>query len=157
MDKLKREQRKYKLLGRKFPVEKKRDLENFMKSSPLSPADGKNNVSTGYDHFATPLIKQKVDQLTEEEKKMFKRMGENIYGKIDYQSVGTGGKMTGIYDPDEDVSNTHLESLAQIKSALSSGLHPSRLTEEETTVLVKCVGCLWYEILGYEQKDLTPL
>ena len=41
MDKLKREQRKYKLLKRKFPVEKKRDLENFMKSSPLSPADVK--------------------------------------------------------------------------------------------------------------------
>lgn len=149
MDQLNREKRKYKLLHKKFPVKKQRDLDNYLQNPDTIPNEKKSEIVTTYDHFSSPAFDRQRSKLSEEEKRVFEKMGNNIYNTVDYESA----KM---YNPEDNVSE-FIESLTDIRSALSSGLHPSRLTDEELRVLVKCMGEKWYEELGYKSSDLSGL
>lgn len=150
MEELRRERRKYGLLNKKFPKGKQKELNELTKNTESKCESKERAIVTTFDHFASPVFKRQMKNMNTEEKEMFEKMGINIYDSVDYEK-------SKIYNPVDDISGDVIESLADIKSALSSGLHPSRLTSEEINILIKCLGHTWYKTFGFELSDLEPL
>tara|TARA_Y100000389_G_C17387704_1_gene478024 strand:+ start:893 stop:1204 length:312 start_codon:yes stop_codon:yes gene_type:complete len=79
------------------------------------------------------------NSLTDKQKEEYTNAGEYMYNNVDYT---------------QDFDNVLKESAFYIIQGIKSGLHPSDLTKNEKTVLIKVYGEKWYEKYGYTKLDL---
>lgn len=93
------------------------------------------------------MKKSFLDKMSEEDKDRYAKFGEKFYQSFD---VNTGGPIS---DPNK-IEICMEESLAYVVESLKSGLHPSYLNEDETTLLRAGYGEEWYKNWGYQKKDL---
>jgi hypothetical protein len=106
---------------------------------------------------ADPLFsEQKLDEisnsLSEEDKKRYKNIGEEMYNSIKFEDINSQGS-TAINNHDE----IELENVSQLKLMLLSGLHPSYLNNEEKDMLKNMLGDRWFEKFGFLETDLNRI
>lgn len=108
--------------------------------------DDKPYVPTGADDlFEGSLAQTALASLTPEQKEKYKKMGEHMFGTINFES-----------------DNPHLDSVFeqvsfQVKAQLNSGLHPSMLLENEQEIMKTVHGENWFEKWGYTKDDLKEV
>ena len=86
--------------------------------------------------------------MPKEQLEKFKRIGEEMYNNVDYETGTINGKT---------FPKTMAESAFFIVEGIKSGLHPSDLSTEEKFLLKEVYGEKWYERFGYNEKDLTEI
>lgn len=106
---------------------------------------------------ADPLFTdQKLDEisnsLSEEDKKRYKSIGEEMYNSIKFEDINSQGS-SAINDQDE----IELENISQLKLMLLSGLHPSYLNNQEKDMLKNSLGDKWFEKFGFLETDLNRI
>jgi len=106
---------------------------------------------------ADPLFTdQKLDEisnsLSEEDKKRYKNIGEEMYNSIKFEDINSQGS-TAINNHEE----IELENVSQLKLMLLSGLHPSYLNNEEKDMLKNMLGDRWFEKFGFLETDLNRI
>tara|TARA_Y100000389_G_C17460604_1_gene521368 strand:- start:121 stop:486 length:366 start_codon:yes stop_codon:yes gene_type:complete len=99
------------------------------------------------DLFEGQLAKAAVAALSEEDKERYKKIGEELYGTIDFESN----------QPKSTMSDDMIEALACIEIQLNSGLHPSDLESNEKELLKDAYGDEWFKKWDYELADLTKI
>lgn len=83
------------------------------------------------------------NSMSKEELEYYEKIGKEMYESIDYENS------TVLNQPDEPL----IESVAYIKEAVKSGLHPSYLTEDERKVMEEWKGPEWYTYFGYDSIE----
>lgn len=106
---------------------------------------------------ADPLFtEQKLDEisnsLSEEDKKRYKSIGEEMYNTIKFEDINSQGS-SAIDNQDE----IELENVSQLKLMLLSGLHPSYLNTQEKDMLKNMLGDRWFEKFGFLETDLNRI
>jgi hypothetical protein len=97
--------------------------------------------------FNSEFAKSAIASLSDEDKRKYKKIGEELYGNINFEDSEV---LNNIPPPME-------EALAYIKEQLKAGLHPSALEENEKVFLEDAYGEKWYEDWGYTKEDLTEI
>ena len=105
------------------------------------------NKNGDNDLFEGALAKAALAALSDEDKERYKKIGQELYGNIDFVSE----------DPKTSMNNEMIESLACIEVQINSGLHPSMLEENEKELLKDAYGEDWYKKWNYTEKDLTEI
>lgn len=101
--------------------------------------------TTSKDPFNDPIYKSAIASLTDEQKEKYKKIGEEMYNSISYE--------TGKFNPEDEMK----EAAAYISSQLDSGIHPSFLESNEKKVMEEIYGKEWYKKWGYDKKNLKEL
>ena len=99
------------------------------------------------DLFEGQLAKAALAALSDEDKERYKKIGEELYGTIDFESNQSKSTM----------GNDMLEALACIELQLNSGLHPSDLENNEKELLKDAYGDEWFKKWNYELADLIKI
>ena len=86
--------------------------------------------------------KEQWGQLSEDEKKKYQEMGEQIYS-----CMNEDGSMKDPLD----------EAMIYIKHGLDSGLHPRDLGKNELQVVIEKCGENWYEKWGWTDEDMKEV
>lgn len=95
--------------------------------------------------FDNPMFLEMKNSLPIEEQKKYEEMGEHMYGNLETQFNEKGE------------FNAAVETVAQIRVMLQSGLHPSYLTREEKDFLENYIGKEWYKEFGYLEADVNRI
>lgn len=95
--------------------------------------------------FDNPMFKEMKESMSEEDQQKYKEMGEHMYGNLEEQ-FNEKGEMTSA-----------LETVAQIRVMLQSGMHPSYLTRDEREFLEQYIGKEWYKEFGYLEADVNRI
>jgi hypothetical protein len=99
------------------------------------------------DLFNNPMVNNALKALSPEQLKDYKRMGEYMYGNIDF----VDNKVINGLDKSLD------ESAFYIMEGLKSGLLPQDLDENEVHVLTTVYGNEWYVPLGYSRTEVPEI
>lgn len=99
------------------------------------------------DLFDNPMTRAALEAMSDEDKRRYKQMGEDMYGHMNFEDAKV---LNNIPAPME-------EALAYIKEQLKSGLHPSALSEDEKVFLSDAYGEEWYKDWGYTKEDLKEI
>jgi hypothetical protein len=94
-----------------------------------------------YDLFNNPTIDAVREAMSEEDKKRYKILGEEMF-KVDFSNS----------DPTKMVESE--EPLVYTIESIKSGQHPSTLTGDEKEFLSSYIGPEWYKKFGFEKEDL---
>jgi hypothetical protein len=100
----------------------------------------KNKKSTAeslFDEMRQSFIKSADPETVER----LRKLGEKFHNSLDIREK---------FDP--NVYNME-EALAYVVESLKSGLHPSKLTEDEKVLLTAGYGEEWYKKWGYDKAD----
>ena len=103
------------------------------------------------DLFNENNLKNMFSNLSDEDKKKYQRIGEEMYN-IDYEKINEQGKIE-----QDKADNIELENVSQIKLMLCSGLHPSFLSSQEKDMMKNNYGNKWIESYGYLEIDLNRI
>ena len=95
------------------------------------------------DLFNNPMVKAAKQSLSQEQLEEYKKIGENLYHKMD-----TEGKIK------QNLEENLKDTLWFIESQIKSGLHPSDMDEDYINILTDKYGDKWYEKFGYCKNDL---
>lgn len=95
--------------------------------------------------FDNPMFVEMKNSLPIEEQKKYEEMGEHMYGNID-----TAFNEKGEF-------NAAVETVAQIRVMLQSGMHPSFLSKDEREFLENYIGKEWYKEFGYLEADINRI
>lgn len=101
---------------------------------------------TDCDLFDNPMTRAAAASMSIEEKEKLKKLGEQMYGSVDFVK----GTVPTTKPPIED-------AVAYITLQLRSGMHPSMLEESEKQVMKTYHGSEWYKQWGYIEKDLDEI
>lgn len=96
------------------------------------------------DLFNNPLVNNALKALTPEQLKDYKKLGESLYGNIDFED----SKIINNMPP------PMAESVAYIEEGIKSGLLPEDLTEDEVTLLEQAYGEKWYIKYGFKKEEV---
>lgn len=99
------------------------------------------------DLFNNPMVNNALKALSPEQLKDYKRMGEYMYGNIDF----VDNKVINGLDKSLD------ESAFYIMEGLKSGLLPQDLDENEVQILTTVYGNEWYVRLGYSRAEIPEI
>ena len=115
---------------------------------PPPPAKKGQYVPTDKnDLFFNPMIKAARESITEEEKQKYEKIGEELYGTINFE--------------DEQSINNMPPPLANavicLEKQLQSGCHPSVFDENEKLLMQDAYGDNWYTKWGYVREDLDDI
>ena len=88
-----------------------------------------------HDIFNNPFAKNAMNSMSYEQKEQYRRIGEEMYGKINYTEVLNKDPIT------EDIE----EACAYIVEGLKSGLHYSYLEDDEKQLMERVYGREWYK------------
>ena len=92
--------------------------------------------------FDNPTFKEMKENLSEEDKKKYEKIGESMYNSIDYNS----GKIL-----DKNSYDMTLV-LKYILEGLKSGLSVEDLTENEVAILINAFGENWEDKFSFSSK-----
>lgn len=96
------------------------------------------------DIWNNPMVNNALKALTPEQLEEYKKIGEYMYGNINFEDNKIIKKM----DPPLP------ESVAYIEEGLKAGLMPQDLTEDEVVILTKAYGENWYERYGFNKNEV---
>jgi hypothetical protein len=99
------------------------------------------------DLFEGTLAKAALSALSNDEKERYQKIGEELYGTIDFESS----------QPKSSMSGDMLDALAYIESQIISGLHPSMLETNEKELLKDAYGDTWFSKWNYTLEDLDEI
>jgi hypothetical protein len=99
------------------------------------------------DLFNNPMVNNALKAMSPEQLKDYKRMGEYMYGNIDF----VDNKVINGLDKSLD------ESAFYIAEGLKAGLAPSELDENEVQILTSVYGEEWYKRFGFNRKDVPEV
>jgi hypothetical protein len=119
-------------------------------AAPRLPPKAKTGpyVSSGLnDLFDNPMTRAAMSALSVEEKEKYARIGEHLYGRINFED---GQALNNMPPP-------MVEAVACIELQLESGLHPSMLEENEKNLLNDAYGEEWYLKWNYVKEDLDDI
>ena len=125
-------------------------LENPQPSTDdkLLPCKSETYKSTVInDLFDNPMIKAAQAALSEEDKEKFRRLGESMFGGINFEN---GQSLNNMPPP-------MAEAVAYIESQLQAGMHPSVLDDNEKAILRDAYGDEWYLKWNYIKEDLDDI
>jgi hypothetical protein len=94
--------------------------------------------------FDNPYYKNAFNALSHEDKKKYRKMGEHMYGKINFQQ-------NRILDNNPP---PHEESLQYIETSFKSGLLPKDLSKDELDFMSSTFGKEWYTKYDFLPEDL---
>lgn len=97
------------------------------------------------DLFSNPMINNAVKALTPEQLNDYKKLGQSIYGNVNF----VDSKIIGEYNKDIDV-----DSVAYIEEGLKAGILPEDLEESEIQLLNDAYGNKWYEKYGFSRDEV---
>lgn len=110
-----------------------------------------NNLNKKDPLFENPMFQNMKKSLPESEQKKYEESGEHMYSNInDNGDSSTAFNETGEF-------NAAVDTVAQIKVMLLSGMHPSYLSKEEKEFLSNYLGKEWYLEFGYLENDLNRI
>ena len=113
--------------------------------------DRAKNLNKKDPLFDNPMFQNMKKSLPESEQKKYEEYGEHMYSNItDKGDVSNAINETGEF-------NAAVDTVAQIKVMLSSGMHPSYLSKEEKEFLSNYLGKEWYLEFGYLENDLNRI
>ena len=95
--------------------------------------------------FDNPMVRSIMTKLSPEEIDQYKKIGESLYGEIDFE------KSEILSNTAPFISN---DVIAYITAGINSGLHPRDIDEAEKNVLKETYGEKWFEKFGYSEDDL---
>lgn len=95
------------------------------------------------DLWNNPMAKAAMNALSDEDILRYKAIGEQLYGNIDFEAA----KVLNNMPP------PMAEAVAYVSMGLTSGLHPSDLTEDELALMVDTYGVKWYEMWDYTEES----
>jgi hypothetical protein len=99
------------------------------------------------DLFNNPMVNNALKALSPEQLKDYKRMGEYMYGNIDF----VDNKVINGLDKSLD------ESAFYIAEGLKAGLTPTELDENEVQILTTVYGEEWYKRFGFNRNDVPEI
>jgi hypothetical protein len=99
------------------------------------------------DLFNNPMVNNALKAMSPEQLKDYKRMGEYMYGNIDF----VDNKVINGLDKSLD------ESAFYIAEGLKAGLSPSDLDENEVQILTTVYGDEWYRRFGFNRNDVPEM
>ena len=95
------------------------------------------------DLFNNPLVNNALREMTPEQIKEYKKFGESIYGKINFED----SKIINSMPP------PMAESVAYIEEGIKSGLLAEDLSEDEVVLLQQAYGEEWYLRYGFIKEE----
>lgn len=95
--------------------------------------------------FDNPVFTEMKKSMPEEDQKRYEDIGKHMYNNLE-NDFGEQGEM-----------NAAVETIAQLRVMLQSGMHPCYLTREEKDFLANYVGKEWYKEFGYLESDLNRI
>jgi len=102
--------------------------------------------------FGEKRLKEIAESLSEEDKNRYKQIGEEMYNSIKFEDINSQG--SAACDNSESID---LENVSQVKLMLSSGLHPSFLSNQEKDMMKNNYGEKWFETFGFLETDLNRI
>ena len=105
--------------------------------------DSKQKLAKG-SVFDNPYYKNAFNALSQEDKEKYRKMGQYMYGKIDFEQ----NKILDIKPPPQK------ESLKYIETSFKSGLLPKDLNEDEIEFMKNTYGKEWYKKYDFLEEDL---
>ena len=112
-------------------------LEKIRKADPL---------------FSEKRLKEISDSMSEEDKKRYAKIGEEMYNSISFEDINSQGTTAS-----DNADAIELENIAQVKVMLQSGIHPSYLNNQEKDLMKKAYGEKWFETYGFLETDLNRI
>ena len=113
--------------------------------------DRAKNLNKKDPLFDNPMFQQMKSSLPDSEQKKYDEYGEHMYSNItDKGDVSNEFNEKGEF-------NAAIDTVAQIKVMLDSGMHPSYLSKEEKEFLSNYLGKEWYVEFGYLENDLNRI
>ena len=100
--------------------------------------------------FGEKRLKEIAESLSEDDKKRYAKIGEEMYNSINFEDINSQGQNV-------DHDSIELENISQIKVMLLSGLHPSYLSGQEKDMMKNSYGEKWYESYGFLETDLNRI
>ena len=97
--------------------------------------------------FDNPMVRSALAAMSEEEKKRYRIIGEQIHAGIDYEKCELHGNLPP----------PMVEALSYVEVQLKSGLHPSMMKKDEHRLLHEAYGDEWYTKWGYVKEDLKDI
>jgi len=97
--------------------------------------------------FDNEFTRGAMSMLTPEQKEEYQKIGEKMYGKIDFEN----SRILDNPEPSMDLA------VASITETIKAGLHPSMMEDNEKAVMREVQGEKWYERFGFVEKDLTEI
>lgn len=104
----------------------------------MSTVEAKGSV------FDNPYLKNAWKGLSEEEKEKYRKIGNYMYGNVNYEGSGT---VNATEPPATEVSIRYIEV------SLKSGLLPKDLDKRERDFMISEKGDEWFKEYGYEEDD----
>ena len=97
--------------------------------------------------FNNNTLTNALNALSENDKKRYKELGEEMFGSIDFED----GNVLNTYPPPVR------ESILDIEQQIKDGLHPSDMEEPEKKLLEEIYGKEWYKKGGFAKEDLLEI
>lgn len=102
--------------------------------------------------FGEKRLKEIGDSLSDEDKKRYAKIGEEMYNTIKFEDINSQGTQAT-----ENADEIELENISQIKLMLNSGIHPSYLSNQEKDMMKNAFGEKWFESFGFLETDLNRI
>jgi hypothetical protein len=127
-------------------------VSNLNKSNLYKEMD-KDQQSIEKIKNADPLFGEKRLQeiaasLSEEDKKRYAKIGEEMYNSINFEDINSQGTLAT-----QNADEIEMENASEIKIMLRSGMHISYLTRQEKDIMKNVFGNKWYEEFGFLETD----
>ncbi len=106
--------------------------------------ENKDNYNI-FDTNISQIVQRAKNALTEEQKEEYKKIGEYMFTKTNYQTLEMGSTLS---DPTEQ------DILFYATEALKSGGEPKDLSVKELQILSNVYGEKWYEKFGFTENEL---
>ena len=102
--------------------------------------------------FNEKRLKEISDSLSDEDKKRYAKIGEEMYNSISFEDINSQGALAS-----NNAEEIEIENTAQVKVMLQSGIHPSYLNSQEKDLMKKAYGEKWFENYGFLETDLNRI
>ena len=98
--------------------------------------------------FGEKRLKEIAASLSDEDKKRYAQIGEEMYNSINFEDINSQGNLAS-----QNANEVEMENAAEIKIMLRSGMHISYLTRQEKDIMKNLFGNKWYEEFGFLETD----
>lgn len=98
--------------------------------------------------FGEKRLQEIAASLSEEDKKRYAKIGEEMYNSINFEDINSQGNLAS-----QNADEVEMENAAEIKIMLRSGMHISYLTRQEKDIMKNVFGNKWYEEFGFLETD----
>jgi hypothetical protein len=130
----------------------KKQLEHsLMYNTKTVDNDRQDEIEGGL--FNNPMINAAIKALSIEDKEKYKKIGDDLYGTINYVDIVNEGQK----QISENIPDDSIEAVLYITSQIRSGLHPVDMEVDEINLMINAYGDEWYTKWNYTKEDLVEI